>query len=101
MDVGVSRRNTVYCDRNLLNYLKTAKEKPQNRWYSAENRRVHLLSAVQKQYRSDKRAGIERNSDKSTVIVVSTFVTGGWGQIELQAALSVSISSYQYMTKIT
>jgi len=28
MDVAVSRRNTLYCDRTLLNYWNRAKEKP-------------------------------------------------------------------------
>jgi len=52
------------------------------------------LSAIQKQYRSDKRVGIERNNDKITVIAVPIFVTGGWEQVELQVTLSVSFSSY-------
>jgi len=34
---------------------------------------VHLLSAIQKQYRSGKRAGIERNNGKCIAIEVPIF----------------------------
>jgi len=33
MDVAISRRNTLYCDRNLLNCLNRAKGKPTDSWY--------------------------------------------------------------------
>jgi len=33
MDVAVSRRNTLCCDRTLLNYWNRAKEKPMDCWY--------------------------------------------------------------------
>jgi hypothetical protein len=33
MDVTVSRRDTLYCDRTLLNYWNRAKEKPMDSWY--------------------------------------------------------------------
>jgi len=57
-------------------YWVTWTEPKRNLWTvvsSAENRRVHLLSAMQKQYRSDKRVGTERNNDKRKVIAVPIF----------------------------
>jgi len=33
MDVAVSRRNTFYYDRTLLNYWNRAKDKPIDSWY--------------------------------------------------------------------
>jgi hypothetical protein len=33
MDVAVSRCNTLYYDRTLLNCLNRTKEKPQDSWY--------------------------------------------------------------------
>jgi predicted DNA binding protein len=78
-------------------YRITETEPKRESWtfgISAEIRRVHLQSAMQKQYRSGKRAGIERYNDKPAVIEVPTFVTGGWEQVELQAELSVTFCSF-------
>jgi len=73
MDVAVSRRNSRYCDRIFLNYSNRVQGNLCTVGICAEVRSLKLLNAMQKQYRSSRRAGIERNNRKRTVIEVPKF----------------------------
>jgi len=73
MDVAVSRRNSRYYDRIFLNYSNRVQGNLWTVGICAEIRSLKLLNAMQKQYRSGRRAGIERNNDKYTVIEVPKF----------------------------
>jgi hypothetical protein len=56
MDVAVSRLNTLYYERTLMNYWNRAKEKHMDSWYFCWDSK----SAMQKQRRLGKRAGYSK-----------------------------------------